>query len=143
MRRCHVRIQEGTQMNKQILLGTVSAMALLLAAHGAVQAQSTSTTNTSSNVASGVTVDTSNEIEAFAFKHFTGALQVQQNGSVNSSVSQNMAIDAFKLRGIGVGFFAAATSTHTVSGNIAANAGIPSGHSEGTGNSNEHQACKH
>src|SRR5258708_2068856 len=143
MRRCHVRIQEGTQMNKQILLGTVSAMALLLAAPGAVQAQSNSTTTTTGNVASGVTVDTSNEIEAFAFKHFTGALQVQQKGSVNSSVSQNMAIDAFKLRGIGVGFFAAATSTNTVSGNTATNASIPSVDSEGTDNSIEDQAFKH
>src|SRR5260221_557236 len=96
-----------------------------------------------SEVARGVTVDPSNEIEAFAFKHFTGPLQVQQNGSVNSSVSQNMAIDAFKLRGIGVGFFAAATSTNTVSGNTATNASIPSVDSEGTDNSIEDQAFKH
>jgi len=130
-------------MNKQILLGTVSAVALMLAAHGAAQAQSTSTTTTSSNVATGVTVDTSNEIEAFAFKHFTGALQAQQNGSVNSSVSQNMAIDAFKLRNVGVGFFSAATSTNTVSGNSATSSSVPAADSEGTDNSIEDSTFKH
>ena len=46
-----------------------------------------------------VTIDTTNVIDDFAFKNARGAFQVQQNGSVNSSVSQNMAISAIKENG--------------------------------------------
>jgi hypothetical protein len=117
----------GKHMSKQILLGTVSAVALLLAAQGAAQAQATSTTNTANNAASGVTVDTANEIEGFAFKRFTGALQVQQNGSVNSSASQNMAIAAFKGRNFNYGSgFSSASSTDAVTGNSTVNSTVSS-----------------
>ena len=129
-------------MSKQILYGTVSALALLLATQGA-HAQSVSTTSTTGNTATSVRVDTGNEIEAFAFKRFTGALQVQQNASVNSVASQNMAIDAFKERNLGAGFFSVATSTNTVSGNHATGSTVTGSDIEGTDNSIEDGAFKH
>ena len=112
-------------MNKRILLGTVSGLALLLAAGTEASAQSTMTTKVDSNTAGApVTVDPANAVENFSFQNFAGALQVQQNGSLNSAVSQNLAIDAFKMSNINVGFFSLATSTDEANNNTATNATV-------------------
>jgi hypothetical protein len=112
-------------MNKRILYGTVSALALMLAAGSEASAQSTMTTKVDGNTAGGVntpvTVDPANTVENFSFQNFAGALQVQQNGSLNSAVSQNLAIDAFKMSNINVGFFSQTTSTDEANTNSATN----------------------
>src|SRR6185312_9898032 len=51
------------------------------------------------NTATGVTVVGMNQIDDHAFAHAAGAFQVQQNNSVNSSVSQNMSIVAISTVG--------------------------------------------
>jgi hypothetical protein len=93
---------------KHLMYGSVSAFALLLALHGAAKADatlSTSVTLTAANPALGVLVDSANAIDDLSFFAAAGAFQVQQNNSVNSSASQNAAIDARSLNhaSIGVG----------------------------------------
>jgi len=67
-----------------------------------------------------VNVDAGNEIEGFAFKNARGAFQVEQNVSVNSSASQNMAISAVEESGLPASnLLASATSNNSVTGNQA------------------------
>ncbi len=77
--------------------------------------------NTNFTSKTGDVVDTENEIGGGAFKHAGGAFQVQQNGSMNSAVGQNVAISAVKETGAKTDatINAGATSTNTVSENVA------------------------
>src|SRR5579864_9735932 len=82
---------------KNIMYGSVSALALLLLTQSGARADaalSTSVTDTTVNAAAAVLVDTANVINDLAFFAASGAFQVQQNNSVNSAASQNAAIDA-------------------------------------------------
>jgi hypothetical protein len=90
---------------KQVILGTVSALALTLAVAGGAYAGPTSTNETAIavsdasnlvlfNFAIGGLVIGDNEIDRDAFEHAKGAFNVGQNQSINSSVQQSMAIAA-------------------------------------------------
>jgi hypothetical protein len=93
-------------MNK-VLYGTVSALALMLAAHGVAQAQQTSSAtatgaaavqNNNSNgpFANTLIIDSgsNNLINDNAFDNAKGAFNVLQNQSINSAVQQGMSIAA-------------------------------------------------
>lgn len=92
---------------KKVMYGTVSALALLLAAHGVASAQDaqTSTASVGNSTFVGFNnggaspfftndVDVSNNIDDTAFTLAKGAFNVLQNQSINSAVQQGMAIAA-------------------------------------------------
>jgi hypothetical protein len=91
---------------KQIMYGTVSALALMLAVHGVAKAQSSSFDEQSAtakvsgkatiqnNISDFSSIANSNQVEDNAFAHATGAFNVLQNQSINSAVQQGMAIGA-------------------------------------------------
>jgi hypothetical protein len=92
---------------KKALYGTVSALALILAAHGVAQAQQRSSANTNAGAAvqgnnsNGPFANTliidfgsDNLIDDNAFDHAKGAFNVLQNQSINSAVQQEMSIAA-------------------------------------------------
>jgi hypothetical protein len=114
---------------KQTLYGTVSALALMLAAHGAAVAGDSNLANASTDVsitndnASGIFSGVTNTINDNAFQDATGAFQVQQNNSVNSAASQNMAIGALNDRDDSTDV-ALATSTLTASNNSVKNSTV-------------------
>jgi hypothetical protein len=76
-----------------MIYGTVSAFALLMAVHGVANADTASSSRASDNDARRVTVDNRNNTED-AFRGATGAIQSQQNASINSAASQNLSITA-------------------------------------------------
>ena len=78
---------------KKMILGTVSAVALLIAAHGVGYADTFTSSRASDNDAIATKVDNENSVE-HAFRHAEGAIQSQQNASINSAASQNMSITA-------------------------------------------------
>src|SRR5260370_3466691 len=104
----------------------------------------TSTNTVSGNTATNASIPsvdsegTDNSIEDQAFKHAKGAVQVQQNRSINSSTGQNMDIDPISNPGGGAGQVSATASvTRNVNGNSAA------GSSGAGGNSITDGAFKH
>jgi len=107
---------------KKALYGTVSTLALLLATHGVASAQATLNTFADGSTASGVSVDAGNLVENFAFQQFKGALQVQQNASVDGGASQNMAVAVLSLSAESFGVESPANSNSNFSfGNSATN----------------------
>ena len=87
---------------KKIMYGTVSALALVLAATGAkadgdgnlAAALSATDNSVSRNVSAFGLIAGDNEIDQNAFGQAAGAFNVGQNQSVNSTVQQSMAIGA-------------------------------------------------
>lgn len=78
---------------KKMIFGTVSAVALLVAVHGVGNADTRTSSNASYNDAIATKVDNENSVE-HAFRGAEGAIQSQQNASINSAASQNMSITA-------------------------------------------------
>jgi hypothetical protein len=78
---------------KKMIFGTVSAVALLVAVHGVGNADTSTSSDASYNAAVATVVHNENSVE-HAFRGAAGALQSQQNASINSAASQNMSISA-------------------------------------------------
>lgn len=88
---------------KQVLLGTVSALALTLAVTGGAMADGDGNLAVAASAANNAVVFNAavaglifsdNEIDENAFQSAAGAFNVGQNQSINSSVQQSMAIGA-------------------------------------------------
>jgi len=88
---------------KQVILGTVSALALTLAVAGVAKADGDGNLAVAASAASNgvfgnwavfTAVFSDNEIDRQAFQNAKGAFNVGQNQSINSSVQQSMAIGA-------------------------------------------------
>jgi hypothetical protein len=88
---------------KQVMYGTVSALALMLAVTGGANAAGTDQAAFAAsatadivdyNVGAFTAISGDNEIDEHAFQNAKGAFNVGQNESSNSSVHQNMAIAA-------------------------------------------------
>jgi hypothetical protein len=86
---------------KQVMYGTVSALALMLAVTGSASAAGTDEAALAAsatgnivfgNVGAFTAIFGDNEIDAMAFQYAKGAFNVGQNESINSSVQQSMAI---------------------------------------------------
>ena len=93
---------------KKMVFGTVSAVALLVAVHGVGNADTRTSSNASGNDAIATIVHNRNNVED-AFGGAEGAIQSQQNASINSAVSQNMSISA----SVGGGSARADADTHS------------------------------
>jgi hypothetical protein len=78
---------------KKMIFGTVSAVALLITVHGVGNADTSTSSNASGNDAIATVVHNRNSVED-AFGGAEGAIQSQQNASINSAASQNMSITA-------------------------------------------------
>jgi hypothetical protein len=78
---------------KKMIFGTVSAVALLIAVHGVGNADTSTSSNVSDNDAIATVVHNRNSV-GDAFGGAEGAIQSQQNASINSATSQNMSITA-------------------------------------------------
>ncbi|HEV2549898.1 MAG TPA: hypothetical protein VGU20_21485 [Stellaceae bacterium] len=97
-----VHIFSLEELMKQVVYGTVSALALMLAVTGAAKAddvQAALGVSATSNEVSGnygvyTAIFGDNEIDQQAFQNAKGAFNVGQNESINSAVQQSMAIAA-------------------------------------------------
>jgi hypothetical protein len=78
---------------KKMILGTVSAFALLMAVHGVGNADTSSSSRVSDDNAVAVRVHNGNSTED-SFRGAEGAIQSQQNASINSAASENMSVTA-------------------------------------------------
>jgi hypothetical protein len=96
---------EDSAVGQNMAIVAVDAQNTGTAAAGATGPDAAKTTTTVTNNTAGiffgtpgfkVTIGTTNEILTSSFQNAKGAFQVQQDGSVNSSVGQNMAITALK-----------------------------------------------
>ena len=92
---------------KQVMYGTVSALALVLALSGTAKADNDYHAKSEAAISGSFTgagvvgndavynaILGDNEIDANAFSHATGAFNIGQNASINSSVQQSMSIAA-------------------------------------------------
>ncbi|HJT08740.1 MAG TPA: hypothetical protein VJ747_17545 [Stellaceae bacterium] len=93
---------------KKMIFGTVSAAALLIAVHGVGNADTSTSSTASYDAAIATKVHNENSVE-HAFRGAEGAIQSQQNASINSATSQNMSIAA----SVGGGSARADADTHS------------------------------